>query len=169
MASSYPSTLGGLRRAVAAGLPRHTSVKDEVRVNLIQRLRGGGTIFPGVVGYADTVVPQVVNALLSKHNFILLGLRGQAKTRMLRALVGLLDETIPVVAGCELRDDPFNPLCAACRAKLEASGDDLPIQWLPREDRYIEKLAPDIKTILLPADGGFILDLGDALKEQAKP
>ena len=80
----------------------------------------GGTIFPGVVGYADTVVPQVVNALLSKHNFILLGLRGQAKTRMLRALVGLLDETIPVVAGCELRDDPFNPLCAACRAKLEA-------------------------------------------------
>ncbi len=98
-----------------------------------------------MVGYADTVVPQVVNALLSKHNFILLGLRGQAKTRMLRALVGLLDESIPVVAGCELRDDPFNPLCAACRAKLEAAGDDLPIQWLPREDRYIEKLAtPDV-------------------------
>ena len=93
----------------------------------------GGTIFPGVVGYADTVVPQVVNALLSKHNFILLGLRGQAKTRLLRALVGLLDEAIPVVAGCELRDDPFNPLCAACRARLAAAGDDLPIQWLPRE------------------------------------
>ena len=94
MASSHPSTLGGLRRAVAAGLPQHASVKDEVRANLIARLRAGGTIFPGLVGYADTVVPQVVNALLSKHNFILLGLRGQAKTRMLRALVGLLDESI---------------------------------------------------------------------------
>ncbi len=145
MASSHPSTLGGLRRAVAAGLPRHASVKDEVRFNLIQRLRAGVTIFPGVVGYTDTVVPQVVNALLSKHNFILLGLRGQAKTRMLRALVGLLDESLPVVAGCELRDDPFNPLCAACRAKLADAGDDLAVAWLPREDRYIEKLAtPDV-------------------------
>ena len=109
------------------------------------RLRAGGAIFPGVVGYAETVVPQVINALLSKHNFILLGLRGQAKTRMLRALVGLLDEAIAVVAGCELRDDPFNPLCAACKARLATAGDDLPVQWLPREDRYVEKLAtPDV-------------------------
>ena len=145
MASSHPSTLGGLRRAVATGLPRHASVKDEVRGNLIHRLRAGGAIFPGVVGYAETVVPQVINALLSKHTFILLGLRGQAKTRMLRALVGLLDEAIAVVAGCELRDDPFNPLCAACKAKLATAGDDLPVQWLPREDRYVEKLAtPDV-------------------------
>ena len=145
MASSHPSTLGGLRRAVAVGLPQHASVKDEVRTNLIARLRAGGTIFPGLVGYADTVVPQVVNALLSKHNFILLGLRGQAKTRMLRALVELLDESLAVVAGCELRDNPFNPLCAACKEKLATAGDDLPIQWLPREDRYVEKLAtPDV-------------------------
>jgi magnesium chelatase subunit I len=130
---------------MAAGLVRHASVKDEVRVNLIQRLRAGGPLFPGIVGYEETVVPQVVNALLSKHNFILLGLRGQAKTRLLRGLVGLLDEFIPVVAGCEIRDDPFNPLCASCRTKAASAGEDLPIAWLEREQRYVEKLAtPDV-------------------------
>jgi magnesium chelatase subunit I len=130
---------------MAAGLVRHASVKDEVRVNLIQRLRAGGPLFPGIVGYEETVVPQVVNALLSKHNFILLGLRGQAKTRLLRGLVGLLDEFIPVVAGCEIRDDPFNPLCASCRSKAATAGEDLPIAWLEREQRYVEKLAtPDV-------------------------
>src|SRR5687768_4464944 len=136
-----PATLGALRDAVRAGRVPHRSVKDELRENLITRLRAGTPLFPGIVGFDDTVVPQVVNAILSRHNFILLGLRGQAKTRLLRGLVGLLDETIPVIAGCELRDDPFNPMCAACRAKLALAGDDLPIQWLPREDRYIEKLA----------------------------
>ena len=145
MASSRPSTLGGLKRAFAEGLPHHSSVKDEVRTNLIRRLRDGKTLFPGVVGYDETVVPQVVNALLSKHNFILLGLRGQAKTRLLRGLTGLLDEAIPVVAGCELHDDPLNPLCASCRARGADAGDDLPIGWLSREDRYVEKLAtPDV-------------------------
>ena len=147
MASSpHPATLGGLRRAVESGeIHRHATVKDEVRHNLIKRLRDGGTLFPGLVGYEETVIPQVVNALLSKHNFILLGLRGQAKTRLMRGLTTLLDDHMPMVAGCELRDDPFNPLCAACRASLATAGDDLPIAWIAREERYIEKLAtPDV-------------------------
>ncbi len=145
MASNLPSTLGGLKRAMASGLTRHATVKDEVRTNLARRLREGGPIFPGVVGYDETVVPSVVNALLSRHNFILLGLRGQAKTRLLRGLTGLLDEFIPVVAGCELRDDPIAPLCSACRARNAEAGDDLPVAWLPRDDRYVEKLAtPDV-------------------------
>ena len=145
MASNLPSTLGGLKRAMASGLTRHATVKDEVRANLTRRLREGGPIFPGVVGYDETVVPSVVNALLSRHNFILLGLRGQAKTRVLRGLTGLLDEFIPVVAGCELRDDPIAPLCSGCRARTAEAGDDLPVAWLPRDDRYVEKLAtPDV-------------------------
>ncbi|HWQ00280.1 MAG TPA: hypothetical protein VNK92_07395 [Vicinamibacterales bacterium] len=140
-----PATLGALRRAVAAGrVPRRT-VKDELRDNLIRKLRAGETLFPGIVGYDDSVIPQVVNAILSRHNFILLGLRGQAKTRLLRSLVTLLDEAIPVVPGCEINDDPLAPLCAACRARLREAGDDLPIGWLPREARYVEKLAtPDV-------------------------
>ncbi|HEX7087513.1 MAG TPA: hypothetical protein VF198_14205 [Vicinamibacterales bacterium] len=143
---SLPSTLGGLRRAVQSGeLTHHASVKDEVRANLITRLREGGPLFPGLVGYDDTVIPQVVNALLSKHNFILLGLRGQAKTRLLRSLTALLDEQLPCIAGCELRDDPFHPLCAACRQRIAEGGDDVPIAWLPRDARYVEKLAtPDV-------------------------
>jgi magnesium chelatase subunit I len=143
--SSNPYTLGGLRQAVASGRPRHATVKDELRGNLIRRLRSGEPLFPGIVGYDDTVIPQLVNAILSKHNFILLGLRGQAKTRLLRSLVTLLDEHIPVVAGCELRDDPFHPLCEACRSQLATAGDDLPIAWLARDERYVEKLAtPDV-------------------------
>jgi magnesium chelatase subunit I len=140
-----PLTLGGLRRATGTGVPRHASVRDEVRANVIRKLRAGDTLFPGVVGYDDTVLPQLVNALLSKHNFILLGLRGQAKTRILRGLIQLLDEVIAVVPGCEIHDDPLRPLCAACRARVAAEGDDLPITWLSREDRYVEKLAtPDV-------------------------
>src|SRR5258708_22978804 len=108
--SQLPATLGALRRAHGAGVVGHPTVKDEVRANLIARLRTGDPIFPGVVGYDETVVPQLVNALLSKHNFVLLGLRGQAKTRLLRGLAGLLDELIPMVAGCEIRDNPFAPL-----------------------------------------------------------
>jgi magnesium chelatase subunit I len=140
-----PSSLGALREAVAAGRVPHRSVKDELRENLIAGLRSGRPLFPGIVGFDDTVVPQLVNAVLSKHNFILLGLRGQAKTRMLRALVELLDAEIPVVAGCEIHDDPLNPLCAACRAQVASAGDDLPVAWLGRERRYVEKLAtPDV-------------------------
>jgi magnesium chelatase subunit I len=141
----FPSTLGELRQAAADGRIPHRSVKDELRDNLIGRLRSGAPLFPGIIGYDDTVVPQIVNAVLSRHNFILLGLRGQAKTRLLRALADLLDETIPVVPGCEIHDDPLAPLCAACRARVASEGDALPIAWLPRERRYVEKLAtPDV-------------------------
>jgi len=139
------STVGELRRAVEKGAVPHRSVHEEVRHNLIQKLRAGGTLFPGIVGYDDTVVPQLVNALLSQHNFILLGLRGQAKTRLLRALVTLLDDEIPVMPGCEINDDPLAPICGACRARLAADGDDTPVAWLGRDNRYVEKLAtPDV-------------------------
>jgi magnesium chelatase subunit I len=142
---ALPATLGALREAVRAGRVPHRRVRDELRTNLIDRLRDGGPLFPGIVGYDDTVVPQVINAILSRHHFILLGLRGQAKTRLLRALTTLLDEQIPVVPGCEIHDDPLAPLCAACRAQIARDGDDVPIAWLPRERRYVEKLAtPDV-------------------------
>src|SRR5262245_9124977 len=98
------ATLGELRRAVSAGTVPHRSVHQEVRANLIGKLRGGGSLLPGIIGYDDTVIPQLVNALLSQHNFILLGLRGQAKTRLLRALVTLLDAEVPVMPGCEVND-----------------------------------------------------------------
>ena len=143
--SSSISSLGALRAAVSAGRVPHRSVRDELRGNLIAHLRAGRRLFPGIIGYGDTVIPQVVNAVLSKHTFILLGLRGQAKTRMLRALSDLLDPEIPVVPGCEIHDDPLHPLCAACRARLAAEGDDMPVAWLGRERRYVEKLAtPDV-------------------------
>jgi magnesium chelatase subunit I len=140
-----PRSRGALREEVAAGRLALRTVQDEIRANLITTLRAGRALFPGIVGYDDTVIPQVVNALLSKHNFILLGLRGQAKTRLLRALTTLLDPDIPVVAGCELHDNPLHPVCGACRARLAAEGDELTVDWLPREARYVEKLAtPDV-------------------------
>src|SRR5215813_13069971 len=139
------TTLGALRADVEAGRVARRSVKAEIRDNLIRKLRASHTLFPGIIGYDDSVVPQVVNAILSRHNFILLGLRGQAKTRILRALTSLLDEWLPVVPGCEIHDDPLAPICAACRARLKADGDDLPIAWLARDARYVEKLAtPDV-------------------------
>jgi magnesium chelatase subunit I len=139
------TTLGALRKDVEAGRVPRRPVKSEIRDNLIQKLRAGEQLFPGIIGYDETVVPQVINAILSRHNFILLGLRGQAKTRMLRALTSLLDEFLPVVPGCEIHDDPLAPLCAACRARVKAEGDALPIAWLGREARYVEKLAtPDV-------------------------
>jgi magnesium chelatase subunit I len=145
MTSGLPSTLGELRSAVQAGRVPRRPVKDEIRDNLIARLRANQTIFPGIIGYEETVVPQIVNAVLSRHNFILLGLRGQAKSRILRALADLLDESIPVIPGCEIHDDPLAPLCSACRAQVRTQGDGLPIVWLPREARYVEKLAtPDV-------------------------
>jgi magnesium chelatase subunit I len=138
-------TLGDLRRAVSQGYQRPATVKDEVRANVIRRMQAGEALFPGVIGYDDTVIPQLVNAVLSRHNFILLGLRGQAKSRILRALVDLLDELIPVVPGCEINDDPLAPICAACRTRVATEGSDLPIGWLPRSSRYVEKLAtPDV-------------------------
>src|SRR5689334_3724120 len=139
------STLGALKKDLEAGRLARRSVKSEIRDNLIAKLRSGETLFPGIIGYDDSVVPQVVNAILSQHNFILLGLRGQAKTRILRALTSLLDEWLPVVPGCEIHDDPLAPLCAACRKLVKADGDGLPIEWIHRDQRYVEKLAtPDV-------------------------
>ncbi|MEO8879388.1 MAG: magnesium chelatase [Gemmatimonadaceae bacterium] len=146
MSSSHPETLGALKASpyAAPSLARR-SVKDEVRANLLARLAKGGPIFAGVVGYDETVVPQIVNALLSRHNFILLGLRGQAKSRILRSLATLLDEVIPVVAGSEINDNPFAPISKFARMRIAEMGDDTPIAWLDRDSRYVEKLAtPDV-------------------------
>src|SRR5215468_6037571 len=134
-------TLGDLRQS---GL-RSRPVKHEIRDNLVRKLQAGDQLFPGIIGYDETVIPQLVNAILSKHNFILLGLRGQAKSRILRGLVDLLDEQVPVVPGCEIHDDPLAPLCSACRSRVALEGDQTPVAWLARESRFVEKLAtPDV-------------------------
>src|ERR1035438_2791877 len=142
--TSLPETLGALRSYKNFGTIER-SVKDELRENLICKLQRREPLFPGIVGYEDSVVPQIVNAVLSKHNFILLGLRGQAKTRLIRLLVTLLDEWTPYVAGCEIRDNPFDPICGACKKLVREHGDATPIAWLSRDHRYVEKLAtPDV-------------------------
>jgi magnesium chelatase subunit I len=129
------------------------STKDEMRENLIARLRAKEPLFPGIVGYEDTVVPQIVNAVLSRQNFILLGLRGQAKSRILRALTSLLDEHMPYIAGCEIRDNPYRPLCRRCRDLIAEKGDETPIAYLTRDERYVEKLAtPDVTVADLIGD-----------------
>ena len=134
-------TLGELR---ASGY-RTTSVKDELRANLIRKIRDGEKLFPGISGYDETVIPQLINGLLSRHNMILLGLRGQAKSRIIRQLTALLDERIPIIAGSEVNDDPFHPISAYGRQKLESEGDDTPIAWIDRDARFVEKLAtPDV-------------------------
>ena len=128
-------------------------VQDEVRDNLTRKLRSGEELFPGVVGYDDTVIPQLVNALLARQNFILLGLRGQAKSRILRAITELLDPEVPVIDGVDMPDDPLNPIGAEGQHLLEAHGLDLPIRWLPRDARYVEKLAtPDVTVADLIGD-----------------
>jgi magnesium chelatase subunit I len=138
---SRPRTLGELR---ATG-HRHRSVKDELRENVIARLRSRAPLFPGIVGYEHTVEPQIVNAMLSRHDFILLGLRGQAKTRLLRSLAQFLDEWVPAIEGCPLNSDPLLPLTHHARHQLEVHGDATPIRWLHRDERYQEKLAtPDV-------------------------
>jgi len=134
-------TVGELR---ASGWQRRT-VKQELRDNLIARMRRGEPFLPGIVGYDDSVVPQIENAILSGQDVVLLGERGQAKTRIARLLVGLLDEAIPAMAGCEINDDPLAPICQACRTLAATKGDAAEIVWLPRDRRYGEKLAtPDI-------------------------
>ena len=125
--------------------PPRASVKDEIRSNLIEAIRRESDIFPEIHGYDESVIPALINALLSKHNLILLGLRGQAKSRILRSLTRLLDERVPVVAGCEIHCSPYAPICAACCRKLEEKGEHLEVKWLDREERYVEKLAtPDV-------------------------
>ncbi len=141
-----PRTLGALRSsAYSEANLAHRSVKDEIRANLIAKMQQGEELFPGIIGYEDTVTPQVVNALLSRHNFILLGLRGQAKTRLIRQLTSLLDEWTPYLAGCEIHDNPYAPICRRCRDLVAAEPSDAPIAWLHRDQRYVEKLAtPDV-------------------------
>jgi len=159
MATPLPTTLGALRSSEFTPARLARSVKDELRENLIAKLRERAAsetvqpIFPGIVGYEDTVVPQIVNAILSKHNFILLGLRGQAKSRILRALTTLLDPHCPYVAGSELRDNPYAPLSKFSRDLIARLGDDTPIAWLSPDDRYVEKLAtPDVTVADLVGD-----------------
>ena len=137
----YPRTLRELRAARYQNL----SVKDELRRNLIKKLQTGEKLFPGIIGYDETVIPQLVNAVLSRHNIILLGLRGQAKSRIIRLLTELLDEHIPIIAGSEVNDDPFRPISAYGRQMLHQHGDMTPLDWVGRDARFVEKLAtPDV-------------------------
>ncbi|HZS45269.1 MAG TPA: magnesium chelatase [Blastocatellia bacterium] len=141
---SRPTTLGELKQSEFAKTGAR-SVKDELRANLIRKLEREETIFPDIVGYEDTVVPQIINAILARHNFILLGLRGQAKSRILRGLTTLLDKEMPIVAGSEINDNPFAPLSAYGKRLIAEQGDNTPIDWVGRDSRYVEKLAtPDV-------------------------
>ncbi|MCH7988554.1 MAG: magnesium chelatase, partial [Planctomycetes bacterium] len=141
MMTSRPQTVGDLK----AGGYRVVSVKAEMRRNLLRKLANREEIFPGILGFEETVFPQVQNAILSRHDMLFLGLRGQGKTRMLRLLVNLLDDAIPVIAGSEINDDPFAPVSKYARDLLAEKGDDCPIDWVGREERYHEKLAtPDV-------------------------
>ena len=160
MASALPATLGALRASEFTPARVNRSVKDELRQNLIARLRTGSkagedaiSLFPGIVGYDDSVVPQVVNAVLSRHNFILLGLRGQAKSRILRALTTLLDPDVPYVGGSEIRDNPYAPISKFSRDLIARLGDNTPIAWMTPDERYVEKLAtPDVTVADLVGD-----------------
>src|SRR3972149_7334831 len=136
-------TIAELRRSGYRVIP----VKEEIRNNLIRKLNEKEELFPGIIGYEKTVTPAIVNALLAKHDMILLGLRGQAKTRIARSLVNFLDEYIPVVKGCEINDNPFRPVCKRCVDLLRECGDEMEIEWLHRDLRYGEKLATPDATI----------------------
>src|SRR5271154_6609192 len=157
MATPLPQTLGALRASEFTPARLARSVKDELRENLIAKLRDSAKtkapLFPGIVGYEDTVIPQLVNAVLSRHNFILLGLRGQAKSRILRALTTLLDPACPYVAGSEVRDNPYAPISKFGRDLIARLGEDTPIAWLTPNDRFVEKLAtPDVTVADLVGD-----------------
>lgn len=142
----FPQTLGELKKSEYSELlVDDRSVKDEMRANLICKLKKKEALFPGIVGYEDTVIPDIINAILSRHNIIFLGLRGQAKSRIMRQLVSLLDEWMPVVAGCEIHDNPFKPICRNCQMTIEEMMDNTPVRFIHRNLRYVEKLAtPDV-------------------------
>src|SRR6202171_5189866 len=144
--NTKPVTLGELHKLPgysSSGIPR--TVKEELRTNFLRKLEQGHPLFPGIHGYEESVLPQIANAILARHNFILLGLRGQAKSRILRGLVDFLDLEIPYIAGCQIHDNPQAPLCRSCRDIIAESGDATPIAWLPRDARFVEKLAtPDV-------------------------
>ena len=159
MPADRPATLGDLK---ASGY-RPASVKDELRRNLLARLKSGEPVFPGILGYEDTVFPQLYNAILSRHDVLLLGLRGQGKTRLLRMLTGLLDEAIPAVRGSEIHDDPLAPLSKYARDLIAAKGDDTPVEWVGRDARYNEKLAtPDVTIADLIGEVDLIKHAGGA-------
>jgi magnesium chelatase subunit I len=146
---TLPATIAELR---ATGFPDR-SVKEELRANLLERLGSGAPLFPQVVGFGDSVLPVLERGLLAGHDLVMLGERGQAKTRLIRQIVELLDEQTPAIAGCEVNDHPYHPICAACRALLAEDGDAAPIRWIGREDRYAEKLAtPDTSVADLIGD-----------------
>ncbi|MBI2238973.1 MAG: AAA family ATPase [Actinobacteria bacterium] len=146
---SQPSTIGELR---AAGYPDRT-VKEELRASLLTKLGRGGTLFPSIVGFDESVLPGLERGILAGHDLILLGERGQAKTRLIRNIVGLLDEETPSIAGCEVNDHPYRPICARCRALVGEKGDAVPISWIGRDHRYAEKLAtPDTSVADLIGD-----------------
>ncbi len=146
---NYTRTLGELKQSGY----RPRSIKEELRENLVQKLRKKEKIFEGIIGFDDTVLPDIERAILSRHNILLLGLRGQAKTRIARLLVNLLDEYIPVVAGSELNDDPLNPISKVAKDLIAEHGDDTPIEWMHRSERYVEKLAtPDVSVADLIGD-----------------
>lgn len=161
-----PRTIGELRQSGYE--PVH--VKAELERNLIAAMERGEELFPGIVGYESTVIPQVVNAILSHHDIVFLGEKGQAKTRMMRALIRFLDDEIPAVAGCEINDNPFDPICLSCKRKIEEHGDIVEIDWIPRDRRYGERLSPGTKIADLIGDldpakvaGGAPLASEDAL------
>src|SRR4029077_15776051 len=146
--TAYPKTLGELRnRSWSEQQIANRSLRQELRENLLCKMEKGEPLFSGVHGYDDTVIPQIINAILSRHHFILLGLRGQAKSRILRNLVAFMDPQIPVVEGCEIHDNPYRPLCRTCRDRTAAEGEATPIAWLARDLRYAEKLPTPDATI----------------------
>ena len=139
--STQAKTIGELRASNYRVIP----VREELRNNLITKIRAEETVFPGIVGFDDTVIPQLENAILAGQDVIMIGERGQAKSRIIRSLVNLLDEYVPVIAGCEINDNPYDPICRPCRDKVAEQGNKTEIEWMPREERYSEKLAtPDI-------------------------
>lgn len=143
MENQKAQTLGELRELVN----RLPDVREEMRTNLIRKLKNGETLFPGLIGYDDTVLPDLINAIMCGHNIILLGERGQGKSRIIRSMVHFLDDAMPVVAGCPIHDNPFEPICRDCRKKLAEMGDALPVSYIPRDRRLIEKLATsDVST-----------------------
>ena len=134
-------TIGQLRRSRYKVLP----VREEMRKNLIAKIKAEEIVFPGIIGFEDTVIPQLENAILAGQDIILLGERGQAKSRLIRSMVNLLDEFVPKIAGCEINDNPYDPICRPCRDLVADKGSDAPVEWIPRDERYAEKLAtPDI-------------------------
>jgi len=136
-----PKTLGALKKSGYRDYP----IREEIRNNMVSRLKAGENIFPGIIGYDQTVIPQIINAVLAGHDIIFLGERGQAKTRLMRSFVNLLDDEIPVIQGCEINDHPYRPVCRRCRELLQRKKDQLPIVWKRRSERYTEKLAtPDV-------------------------